>query len=1009
MIRVPTPFGDIDFHIVPTNTPFLMCIQDMDRMKIKFDNLSNVLIQGEKRVPIVRKWGHPWMLIQDPEKAIAYNHLTESELRQLHRRFGHPSVRKLTRVLQRAGYNDIDTRTIEHLTKFYEQCQLHSKSPGRFKFVLKDDREFNYSVVIDVIYLDGRPVLHAVDEATAFNTARFLKDISARTVWNTVRECWIDTYQGPPDIFVHDAGKNFTSAEFRQQAQALAIMTKEVPVEAHNSIGKVERYHAPLRRSYEILVQELADERVDKEAILQIAVKAMNNIAGPDGLVPTLLVFGAYPQMTSYEGPSTGIVKRAEAIRTAMNEVQKLNAKHQVQDTLVMRNGPDTSDIHKLPLMSDILVWREKEGWTGPYKLMATDGETYTVEMPYSTTNFRSTVVRPFYKEKTVRDSTDSLLTPANDVPYEGQFRKTRPIVEIPVFRPKGEATRAVHTTTVFLTKKEQSDLELSMKLRKAGIITTPRRPFELSQKQEIDGLIARDVFEFVLYDPKAHTRRIFNSRLVNEVKGKTTDHPYEKSRLVIQAYNDEGKGVILTQSPTIQRASQRIIIALAPSFFKLLDRQITLVLRDITQAYIQSTTFLNRTILARLPKEIQHEFPEGTIMIVRRPLYGIPEAGTHWWATYYKHHQDKLMMTTSSYDPCLLITTTDDALGVVGMQTDDTLILGCTKFVQLEDDELQKARIMAKPVEQLSYETPLMFNGCVVRQDGKGISLTQKGQGSRIQLIDPQSPDRFASYREQRARAAYIATICQPEASYDLSIAAQHQEPTVDEIKLLNKRLKWHQEHLDRGIKYIELDLACTKLFVFVDGSFANNKDMSSQIGYEIILANENMIPYEDNVFELVGNLIHYSSTKSKRVTRSVLASEIYGMVSGVDMAIAIGTTLQQITKQLNLPRIPTIICTDSYSLYECLVKLGTTKEKRLMIDIMALRQSYERRELTEIRWINGQDNPADAMTKGNPNKALEQFVETNHLVVRVEGWVDRENSRTKEDPSGDSFVHKD
>jgi hypothetical protein len=26
--------------------------------------------------------------------------------------------------------------------------------------------------------------------------------------------------------------------------------------------------------------------------------------------------------------------------------------------------------------------------------------------------------------------------------------------------------------------------------------------------------------------------------------------------------------------------------------------------------------------------------------------------------------------------------------------------------------------------------------------------------------------------------------------------------------------------------------------LFVFVDGSFANNKDLSSQIGYEIILA---------------------------------------------------------------------------------------------------------------------------------------------------------------------------
>ena len=114
--------------------------------------------------------------------------------------------------------------------------------------------------------------------------------------------------------------------------------------------------------------------------------------------------------------------------------------------------------------------------------------------------------------------------------------------------------------------------------------------------------------------------------------------------------------------------------------------------------------------------------------------------------------------------------------------------------------------------------------------------------------------------------------------------------------------------------------------------------------------------------------------------------------MVGGVDMAIAIGTTLKMITDRLGLPVIPIVVCTDSYSLYECLVKLGTTKEKRLMIDIMALRQSYERRELFEIRWINGQDNPADAMTKANPNKALETFVDTNTLRVRVEGWVKRE-----------------
>jgi hypothetical protein len=56
---------------------------------------------------------------------------------------------------------------------------MYKKSSGRFKFTLKNNYEFNYSIIIDVIYLDGKPVLQVVDSATAFEAARFLKDMSA--------------------------------------------------------------------------------------------------------------------------------------------------------------------------------------------------------------------------------------------------------------------------------------------------------------------------------------------------------------------------------------------------------------------------------------------------------------------------------------------------------------------------------------------------------------------------------------------------------------------------------------------------------------------------------------------------------------------------------------------------------------------------------------------------------------------------------------------------------------
>ena len=45
-----------------------------------------------------------------------------------------------------------------------------------------------------------------------------------------------------------------------------------------------------------------------------MAVKAINDTARLDGLVPILLVFGAYPRLTNSDPPLPGILKRAEAI-----------------------------------------------------------------------------------------------------------------------------------------------------------------------------------------------------------------------------------------------------------------------------------------------------------------------------------------------------------------------------------------------------------------------------------------------------------------------------------------------------------------------------------------------------------------------------------------------------------------------------------------------------------------------------------------------------------------------
>lgn len=209
--------------------------------------------------------------------------------------------------------------------------------------------------------------------------------------------CWIDTYLGPPDIIHHDAGTNFSASEFKTEAKAYGISCHQVPVEAHWSIGKVERYHTPLRRAHEILRTELTSAQMSPEAILQMAPKSVNDTVGPDGLVPTLLVFGAYPRITTESPPSASTIQRAKAIAKTMTELRKLMAKRKVNDDLNTRNGPNTEKLLQLPLGSEVCVYREKDRWI-PYKIVASADLDVTVEMENGQVTFRSTAVRPYLR-----------------------------------------------------------------------------------------------------------------------------------------------------------------------------------------------------------------------------------------------------------------------------------------------------------------------------------------------------------------------------------------------------------------------------------------------------------------------------------------------------------------------------------------------------------------------------------------------------------------------------------
>ena len=87
-----------------------------------------------------------------------------------------------------------------------------------------------------------------------------------------------------------------------------------------------------------------------------MAVKAIKNTTGPNGLVPTLLVYRAYLRISKLDPPALSVTDRAAVIRKAIAEIVKLQAKQTINNALHYRNRPNITLVYNLPLNSKVLI-----------------------------------------------------------------------------------------------------------------------------------------------------------------------------------------------------------------------------------------------------------------------------------------------------------------------------------------------------------------------------------------------------------------------------------------------------------------------------------------------------------------------------------------------------------------------------------------------------------------------------------------------------------------------------
>jgi hypothetical protein len=61
-VIVKTPIGLVDFYVVKADTPFLLCLADMDRLRVYYNNVIDTLIGPALTLPVIRRFGHLFMV-----------------------------------------------------------------------------------------------------------------------------------------------------------------------------------------------------------------------------------------------------------------------------------------------------------------------------------------------------------------------------------------------------------------------------------------------------------------------------------------------------------------------------------------------------------------------------------------------------------------------------------------------------------------------------------------------------------------------------------------------------------------------------------------------------------------------------------------------------------------------------------------------------------------------------------------------------------------------------------
>ncbi|CAE7415150.1 RE1 [Symbiodinium microadriaticum] len=459
------------------------------------------------------------------------------------------------------------------------------------------------------------------------------------------------------------------------------------------------------------------------------------------------------------------------------------------------------------------------------------------------------------------------------------------------------------------------------------------------------------------------------------------------KSRFVVRGDLEDASSM-RTDSPTASQTAMGLLLSFSAS------KRAPLRSGDISAAFLQGSE-LDRKLILSMPKDqAPYDMEPDDLIEVSTTVYGTKDAPRGWFKKLDNTLTEKGLRRVP-HEPGFYVLNgvRDDGStcvrGLLLIHVDDLLWCGDSETQRILEEVQQIYKFGALDSANFKY------CGRWLVQDEKGIHVSCPELISRVRPI--QLEPRRRGQREAKATAAeqgqlrsvigslnWLVRVCRPDIAYGVArLQTALTKAVVQDLVEANNLVRYVTRTKDQGLFYPAeaMDFDRVMLLAVQDASYAADYDTSlsgdrmgyrSQSGRVLLLASEDF----DKSMKGVAYPISWHSTVIRRVCKSTLQAEtlslqmgaleadhVRAVIHGLYAPFGAGSPQWMIDAQ---DRLKVAWFTDCFSLWSHLHNptTGSVGDKRLAIDLCAMRQELWRAPGEDIGDPLGHDRPPECAT---------------------------------------------